>query len=326
MAARLDPPRVAGLPRDAAGADTAIAVAVEGLRKSYAETEALRGISFTVPKGAIVALLGPNGAGKTTTVEILEGHRRRSGGHVSVLGLDPEHGGRNLRARIGIVLQSAGFDHELTVTEILRMHASFYAEPRPVGEVVTLVGLDEKRSARTKTLSGGQRRRLDLALALIGDPDVIFLDEPTTGFDPNARRRSWEAIERLRTLGKTILLTSHYLDEVQRLADRVVVLADGVIVAQGPPSSLGGRDVSEAEVSFRLSDGLQWSDLPDAVRRVAQTQDGSVVIHTNAPTQVLYVLTAWAISRGTDLTALRILRPSLEDVYLELTKDAAEQP
>ena len=306
--------------------EACIAISVDGLRKSYADVEALRGVTFAVPRGTIFALLGPNGAGKTTTVEILEGHRRRSAGTVSVLGLDPEHGGRNLRARIGIVLQSAGFDHELTVGEILRMHGSFYSKSRPVDEVIALVGLDEKRSARTKTFSGGQRRRLDLALALIGDPDLIFLDEPTTGFDPNARRRSWEAIERLKELGKTILLTSHYLDEVQRLADWVVVLADGAIVAEGPPSSLGGRDVSEAEVIFRLSDGLSWNDLPEGVRNVARKQDGSVVIATSVPTQVLYVLTAWAVSRGTELTALRIVRPSLEDVYLELTKDATEQP
>jgi ABC-2 type transport system ATP-binding protein len=313
--------------RERRGMDTgAAAITVEGLRKAYAATEALRGISFVVPAGAIVALLGPNGAGKTTTVEILEGHRRRSAGSVSVLGWDPERGGRDLRERIGIVLQSAGFDRELTVREVLRLYASFYASPRSVDEVISLLGLDEKRSARTCTLSGGQRRRLDLALALIGDPDLIFLDEPTTGFDPNARRRSWEAIERLRTLGKTILLTSHYLDEVQRLADRVVVLADGLIVAEGPPSSLGGRDVSEAEVLFRLPDGAAFTDLPEAVRGVARLDDGTVEIHTDSPTKLLYVLTAWAVARGAELTALRIVRPSLEDVYLELTRNATEQP
>jgi len=303
-----------------------VAISVDGLRKSYVGVDALRGISFTVASGAIFALLGPNGAGKTTTVEILEGHRRRNAGNVSVLGLDPEHGGRDLRGRIGIVLQSAGFDRELTVSEILRLYGDFYAQPRPVDEVIDIVGLDEKRSARTKTLSGGQRRRLDLALALIGDPDLIFLDEPTTGFDPNARRRSWEAIERLKALGKTIVLTSHYLDEVQRLAGWVVVIADGEVVAEGPPSSLGARDVSDAEVVFRLSDRLCWSDIPEAVRHLASEKDGAVVIHTTTPTQVLYDLTAWAVSRGCELPALRVVRPSLEDVYLELTKDAAEQP
>ena len=303
-----------------------IAISVDGLRKSYGDIDALRGISFTVPRGAIFALLGPNGAGKTTTVEILEGHRRRTAGDVSVLGADPEHGGRGLRERIGIVLQSAGFDRELTVSEIVHLYASFYGHPRSSDDVIAIVGLDEKRSARTKSLSGGQRRRLDLALALIGDPDLIFLDEPTTGFDPNARRHSWEAIERLKALGKTIVLTSHYLDEVQRLADWVVVIADGMIVAEGPPASLGGRDVSEAEIVFRLPEGQCWSDLPEAVRRTASEDNGFVVVHTMTPTQALYVLTAWAVARGTELPALRVLRASLEDVYLELTKDATEQP
>ena len=302
------------------------AILVEGLRKSYASVEALRGISFRVPAGSIFALLGPNGAGKTTTVEILEGYRRRTAGTVSVLGCDPGHGGRDLRERIGIVLQSAGFDRELTVREVVRLYASLYAHPRPVEEVITLVGLDTKRAARTSTLSGGQRRRLDLALALVGDPDLIFLDEPTTGFDPNARRRSWDAIERLRTLGKTILLTSHYLDEVQRLADWVVVLADGQVVAEGSPGSLGGRDVSEAEISFRLPPGTSMSDLPSSIRRLARHHGVDVSISTDAPTQVLHVLTAWAVARACELTALRVARPSLEDVYLELTKDAGEQP
>ena len=311
-----DPPAPGAIP---------IAISVDGLRKSYGDTEALRGVTFTVARGAIFALLGPNGAGKTTTVEILEGHRRRTAGDVSVLGLDPEHGGRDLRGRIGIVLQSAGFDRELTVSEIVRLYASFYGHPRQTDEVIALVGLDEKRSARTKALSGGQRRRLDLALALIGDPDLLFLDEPTTGFDPNARRHSWEAIERLKAFGKTIVLTSHYLDEVQRLADWVVVIADGVIVAEGSPSSLGGRDVADAEIIFRLPGGQRWSSLPEAVRRAASEEDGFVVVHTTTPTQLLYVLTAWAVARGCELPALRVLRPSLEDVYLELTKDAAEQ-
>jgi ABC-2 type transport system ATP-binding protein len=303
-----------------------IAISVDGLRKSYGDIDALRGISFTVPRGAIFALLGPNGAGKTTTVEILEGHRRRTAGDVSVLGADPEHGGRDLRERIGIVLQSAGFDRELTVNEIVRLYASFYGHPRRTDDVIALVGLDEKRSARTKSLSGGQRRRLDLALALVGDPDLIFLDEPTTGFDPNARRHSWEAIERLKALGKTIVLTSHYLDEVQRLADWVVVIADGMIVAEGPPASLGGRDISEAEIVFRLPEGQCWSDLPEVMRRTASEENGFVVVHTMTPTQALYVLTAWAVARGTELPALRVTRASLEDVYLELTKDATEQP
>jgi ABC-2 type transport system ATP-binding protein len=301
------------------------AIVVEGLRKHYGDFEAVRGISFTVPRGVVFGLLGPNGAGKTTTVEILEGHRRRSAGTVSVLGEDPEHGGRRLRERLGIVLQSAGFDAELTVDETVRLYGSFYPHARSAHEVVTLVGMDEKRRARVRTLSGGQRRRLDLALALVGNPELIFLDEPTTGFDPNARRRAWDTIDRLRALGTTIVLTSHYLDEVQRLADHVVVLSGGQIVGEGTPSSLGGRDIAEAEILFRLAPPLHWSDLPRAVRRVAERRDGEVVIHTDAPTHVLHLLTAWADAEHVELEALRVVRPSLEDVYLGLTKDAEEQ-
>jgi ABC-2 type transport system ATP-binding protein len=228
------------------------AIRVSGLRKRYGELEAVRGIDFEVAEGECFALLGPNGAGKTTTVEILEGYRDRDAGEVEVLGLDPQRGGRDLRERVGIVLQSSGHFRELTVREVLELFGGYYPAPRATGEVIDLVGLGEKAGARIKTLSGGQQRRLDLALGLVGDPDLLFLDEPTTGFDPSARRRSWELIESLRELGKTILLTTHYMDEAQNLADRVAILAAGRVVAAGTPDSLGGRDEGEAMISFRL--------------------------------------------------------------------------
>jgi ABC-2 type transport system ATP-binding protein len=237
------------------------AIRVSGLRKRYGELEAVRGIDFEVAEGECFALLGPNGAGKTTTVEILEGYRDRDAGEVEVLGLDPQRGGRDLRERVGIVLQSSGHFRELTVREVLELFGGYYPAPRATGEVIDLVGLGEKAGARIKTLSGGQQRRLDLALGLVGDPDLLFLDEPTTGFDPSARRRSWELIESLRELGKTILLTTHYMDEAQNLADRVAILAAGRVVAAGTPDSLGGRDEGEAMISFRLPAGARVADL-----------------------------------------------------------------
>jgi len=230
------------------------AIEVKDLFKSYGAVDAVRGISFRVEEGEVFALLGPNGAGKTTTLEILEGHRRRSGGQVSVLGVDPALGGRDFRERIGIVLQSAGIDPELSVREVLSLYAACYPRPLQVADVIALVGLEDKRRTRVKTLSGGQRRRLDLALALVGDPDLIFLDEPTTGFDPAARRGAWRLVKSLGELGRTIVLTSHYMDEVQHLADRAVLLAGGRIVAQGSPDSLRGSSLREAVISFRLSD------------------------------------------------------------------------
>ena len=295
------------------------AIRVAGLRKAYGEVEAVAGLDFEVAEGECFALLGPNGAGKTTTVEILEGYRRRSAGEVEVLGFDPERGERSFRERIGIVLQSAGVDRELTVEEIVGLFGGYYPHPRDVGDVVDLVGLGEKRTARVKTLSGGQQRRLDLALGIVGDPDLIFLDEPTTGFDPSARRRSWELVDSLRDLGKTILLTTHYMDEAQNLADRVAIMADGRIVAEGDPESLGGRDVAEAVVSFRLPNGARLADLPGDLPDGLRQEEDLVLLRTTAPTRALHILTGWALARGEELEALAVTRPSLEDVYLRLT-------
>jgi ABC-2 type transport system ATP-binding protein len=295
------------------------AIRVTGLRKRYGELEAVRGIDFEVAEGECFALLGPNGAGKTTTVEILEGYRDRDAGQVEVLGLDPQRGDRDLRERIGIVLQSSGHFRELTVREVLDLFGGYYPRPRASGEVIDLVGLGEKASARVKTLSGGQQRRLDLALGLVGDPDLLFLDEPTTGFDPSARRRSWELIESLRELGKTILLTTHYMDEAQNLADRVAILAAGRVVAAGTPDSLGGRDEGEAQIAFRLPAGASLADLPaDLPGRPALHED-RVELRTTEPTRALNLLTGWALARGEELDALTVTRPSLEDVYLRLT-------
>jgi ABC-2 type transport system ATP-binding protein len=277
------------------------AISVRDLRKSYGPVEAVRGLSFEVQRGEVFGLLGPNGAGKTSTVEILEGYRNRSGGDVSVLGFDPERGDRELKQRVGIVLQSVGFYPRATVRESVEQMAGFYPHPRDVRETIALVGLDGKEDQRANRLSGGQQRRLDLALALVGDPELIFLDEPTTGFDPAARRAAWEVIRSLRALGKTLLLTTHYLDEAQELADRVAIVKDGVIVAEGPPASL-----SAARSSYRVT----W--LQDGQRREIETDD---------PTDLLHRLTGEALERGERLEGLSVSRPSLEDVYLELTAD-----
>jgi len=290
------------------------AITVAGLRKSYGSTEAIKGISFEVAEGEVFALLGPNGAGKTTTVEILEGYRRRDAGTVSVLGMDPESGGSRLRERIGIVLQECGFEELLTVEEMLARQAGYYPAPRPVEEVIDLVGLGDKARARVRTLSGGQRRRLDLALALIGGPDLVFLDEPTTGFDPAARRNAWDLVKRLGGLGKTVLLTTHYMDEAQYLADRVAVIAAGQLVAQGNPESIGGRDSGAALIRFMLPGGLPVSALP--VR--ARLDGDHVVIESSDLTRTLHLVTGWALERGVELRALTVSRPSLEDVYLEM--------
>ncbi len=295
------------------------AIRAVGLRKRYGDLEAVCGIDLEVAEGECFALLGPNGAGKTTTVEMLEGYRERSGGEVEVLGFDPERGEREFRERIGIVLQSSGIHRELTVREVLDLFGGFYPHPRDVAEVIDLVGLGEKADARVKTLSGGQQRRLDLALGIVGDPDLIFLDEPTTGFDPSARRRSWELIENLRALGKTILLTTHYMDEAQNLADRVTIMADGRIVAEGTPESLGGRDVAEAVISFRLPPGATTADLPAGLPVPSTVLDNHVSLRTTTPTRLLNALTGWAMARGEELEALAVTRPSLEDVYLQLT-------
>jgi ABC-2 type transport system ATP-binding protein len=297
------------------------AIEVEGLSKAYGAVEAVRGIDFHVAEGEVVAVLGPNGAGKTTTVEILEGYLRRDRGRVTVLGTDPAEGGTDYRQRIGIVLQECGITPYLTVAEVLRMHASFYRRPRDIDEVIQLVGLEEKSSSRVKTLSGGQQRRLDLALGLVGDPELLFLDEPTTGFDPSARRQAWDLVRNLGQLGKTILLTTHYMDEAQVLADRVLVIAAGRIVAEGSPESIGGRSHADAQIRFALPSGAELSDLPVAATR----ESGDLVLAvTPEPTKALHQLTGWALERGQELESLSVRRPSLEDIYLELTESPGE--
>ena len=280
------------------------AIAVRDLRKSYGAYEALRGVSFEIEEGEVFGLLGPNGAGKTTTIEILEGYRTRDGGEVDVLGFDPERAASAFRERIGVVLQQSQLWPNLTVAETHRMFAGYYEHPRNVDEVIALVGLTEKRDARVKTLSGGQKRRLDLGVALVGDPDLVFLDEPTTGFDPAARRAAWEMIRSLRSLGKTILLTTHYLDEAEQLADRLAVLREGVIIQEGTPAELTGGS-SESEVRYR-KDGRE------------------VVVRTTNPTKLLHELTAEAVAEGRELEGLSVRRPTLEDVYLSLTAEHEE--
>jgi len=277
-------------------------ISIRGLRKSYGEFEAVRGIDLEVRRGEVFAFLGPNGAGKTTTVEILEGYRKRSGGEVSVLGEDPEHAGRAWRERIGIVLQSCRLDPYLTVRESLELYSGYYRAPRPVAEVIELVGLGAKADARTGGLSGGQQRRLDVGMALVGDPELLFLDEPTTGFDPQARRQAWEAIAGLRQLGKTVFLTTHYMDEAQQLADRVAIIAGGEIVARGTPEDLGDRDSQPTTISYRGPDGAE------------------VALSTTTPVQTLNELTGRALAEGFELENLEVKRPTLEDVYLELTE------
>ncbi len=298
-------------------------IEVEDLRKSYGDVEAVKRLSFSVEEGEILAVLGPNGAGKTTTVEILEGYRERDGGDVHVLGMDPATGGTELRGRIGIVLQECGVDPFLTVSEVLRKHSEYYPHPRDVAGVISLVGLEEKAPARVKTLSGGQQRRLDVALGLIGDPELLFLDEPTTGFDPSARRQAWEIVRNLGELGKTVLLTTHYMDEAQALADRVLVIAGGRIVAEGTPQSIGGRAEADVSVEFRLPHGVGPADLPVAVD---ERGDGTVGFTTSEPTEVLHLLTSWARDRPDpiELDGLTVTRPSLEDIYLALTASEPE--
>jgi ABC-2 type transport system ATP-binding protein len=281
------------------------AIAVSDLRKAYGQREVLHGLSFTVETGEVFALLGPNGAGKTTTVEILEGYRRRDGGDVRVLGVDPERGGRRFKARIGIVLQSSAVYQLLSVREIVALFAGYYPAPRPADEVIELVGLAEKRGARVRTLSGGELRRLDLALALVGDPELVFLDEPTTGFDPAARRQAWDTIRDLRSLGKSILLTTHYMEEAQRLADRVAILRRGAIVGTGSPEELLSGHAS-VEIRYRRN-------------------GREIVVATEEPTRVLHEITAEALAAGIELERLEVHRRSLEDVYLELTREEASE-
>ena len=291
-------------------------VEVNDLRKSYGDLEAVRGISFHVDRGEVFAMLGPNGAGKTTTTEILEGYRTRSAGDVAVLGHDPAKRERSLKERVGIVLQSTGIDPFLTVTETIEMYAGYYPSRRPTDEVIEVVGLAEKRDTRVNKLSGGQQRRLDVAIALAGDPELLFLDEPTTGFDPNARRNAWEVVKNLISIGKTVFLTTHFMDEAQYLADRVVVIAGGLIVAEGPPASIAGREQMRTRIRFRLPNGT-----PDPDPRVRRLPDGTyeLQVEANETTKTVHDLTGWALDHGFELEAFEITLPTLEDVYLQLT-------
>jgi ABC-2 type transport system ATP-binding protein len=278
-------------------------ISIKGLRKRYDDVEAVRGIDLEVQAGEIFAFLGPNGAGKTTTVEILEGYRKRDDGEVTVLGEDPQRAGRAWRERIGIVLQSCRLDPYLTVRESLGLYAGYYSNPRSIDETVELVGLEGKADARANALSGGQQRRLDVGMALVGNPELLFLDEPTTGFDPSARRQTWETIAGLRDLGKTVFLTTHYMDEAQRLADRVAIIARGEVVARGTPEDLGDRESRPARITYR-----------DAGREV--------LLETTTPVETLNELTERALAEGLELEGLEVTRPSLEDIYLELTDQA----
>jgi ABC-2 type transport system ATP-binding protein len=301
------------------------AVVVEDLRKRYGPMEAVRGISFTVEEGEIFALLGPNGAGKTTTLEILEGFRPRDAGRAEVLGYDPGHraSGRALREQIGVVLQDIAVEPYLTVRETIARNAGYYPNPRDVREVIDLVDLTAQARRKVKDLSGGQKRRLDLAMGMVGNPRLLFLDEPTTGFDPNARRGAWEVVQNLRSAGTTILLTTHYMEEAQALADRVAVIAAGQIVAAGSPATIGGRDTAEARIRFGLPPGHAAGDLPF---ETAVGDDGLLTVHTDEPTLLLHRLTGWALDHGVTLGRLTVDRPSLEDVYLRLTGGPAEEP
>jgi ABC-2 type transport system ATP-binding protein len=298
-------------------------VSVRGLRKSYGQVDAVAGIDLEIERGEIFAFLGPNGAGKTTTVEILEGFRTRTAGEVSVLGVDPANGDAAWRDRVGAVLQESNAEPGLTVRESLQLYSGYYREPRDIDETIALVGLNEKAETLAPQLSGGQRRRLDVALALIGDPELIFLDEPTTGFDPSARRTAWHVIEGLRDLGKTVFLTTHYMDEAEQLADRIAVIAGGQIVAEGTPGTLGGRNRMASTIRFTLPDGTADDDLPPELRALVSGEDGRVTLTTDTPLVHVGALAAWALARGIDLPDLDVRRPTLEDVYLELTEEPA---
>ena len=299
-------------------------VLVRGLRCSYGTNEAVKGIDLDIANGEIFALLGPNGAGKTTTIEILEGFRKRSDGDVRVLGIDPAQGGPAWRSRIGVVLQESRPEPELNVRECVSLYAGYYKHPRAIDETIALVGLGGLASRRCEHLSGGERRRLDVALALIGDPELVFLDEPTTGFDPAARRAAWELVLGLRELGKTIVLTTHYMEEAERLADRIAVISHGEIVATGTPQTLGARQLMDVEISFTLPADVAFADLPAALEATAPGHDRIVRIRAEDPVSAQFTLTRWAIEHNLTLPDLEVRRPSLEDVYLQLT-DATEE-
>jgi ABC-2 type transport system ATP-binding protein len=287
---------------------TELAIELRDLRKSYGEVEAVRGVSFEVSRGEVFCLLGPNGAGKTSIVEILEGYRTRTGGEARVLGMDPAHGQRELRERVGIVLQQCGVQNDLTVAELIE-----------------LVELGEKRDTKARNLSGGQLRRLDLALGLVGDPDLLFLDEPTTGFDPGARRQAWETIRSLCDLGKTIFLTTHYMDEAQHLASRVAVMNAGQIIAIGRPEELGGRDLRPAEIRFSLPEAWSLGDLPDVPCEQRKLEGDRVLVLTKDPVVAAQRITTWAVDHDVDLGHFSVSQPSLEDIYLELTGSVEEE-
>lgn len=302
------------------------AIEVIDLRKHYAETEALRGVSFEVAPGEVFCMLGPNGAGKTTCTEILEGHRLATSGTVRVLGHDPARNDRAMRERIGVVLQSCGIQEDLTVDELIEMYGRYYPRSRSAAELIELVELDAKRDARAGSLSGGQRRRLDLALALVGDPDLLFLDEPTTGFDPHARRQAWSTIRSLCSLGKTVFLTTHFMDEAQHLADRIAVMAAGRIVALGPPQELGGREHLPTEIRFTLPEGIELAELPDLPAGTEVSGGGGgALIRSKDGLGATHALTGWALRRGLELRGFSVAQPTLEDVYLALTS-AEEAP
>jgi ABC-2 type transport system ATP-binding protein len=296
-------------------APSPLAVDVHGLVKSYGGTPAVNGVDLAIRRGEVFALLGPNGAGKTTTVEILEGYRSRDQGSVSVLGMDPGSDRADLKGRIGIVLQSTSIERYLTVRETIAMYATFYAHPRQVGEVIHMVGLEDKADVRVSKLSGGQQRRLDVAIALVANPELLFLDEPTTGFDPTARHEAWEVIKGLATLGMTVLLTTHYMDEAQFLADRVAVISGGKIVAEGPPATLGGRDMAKARIRYRPTSGA----VPPEGLSGPVGADGYTEIAPDDVVETLHRLTGWALDQGAGLDGLQVTRMSLEDVYLSLT-------
>ena len=299
-----------------------VAIEVHGLEKSYGDVHAVRGVDLQVMQGEVFALLGPNGAGKTTTVEILEGYRQRTAGDVEILGFDPARGGAPFKRRIGIVLQSTGVEPYLTVAETVELYRGFYPHPRPLDEVIEVVGLQEKRDVQVRKLSGGQQRRLDVAVGLAGDPDLLFLDEPTTGFDPAARRNAWSMIKNLADLGKTIFLTTHYMDEAQNLADRVAIIVAGKIVALGAPSELSGRD-AESKISVVLPPDTPA--LPQSIADLARIDGRGVEITTSEPEKLLHDLTGWAIAHNIRLTSLQVGGATLEDIYLQLTASAGSE-